>query len=423
MPRLNASNPIVEPNRTMARHYRDYITLLEALAIPLTGEGSPEGVVDAQQYVRYIDRTGGSSLEYIKLQTNIGGDRTKGWVLIGGLGAGISDHGQLSGLSDNDHPQYALSSHTHTEDDIDSESALSGDVLTADGAGGAAFQTPGAGSGTVTSVAVSGSDGIEVDSGSPITTSGTIALGVNATTLRTHINVEDGSTADQTNAEIETAYNAQVGQVSSGEKTAGTETNVRRFSPKDVADMAGTHGVGGTTITALVEEEIETITLSTAGEFDFDLIPSTFDDLLFRGQVTSDRTDTLERDIRIFFNTDLTDTNYNSQRNIGNNGAGSNSEANNSRICLITGGGAPTPTDFEITIPGYAASPWGSRYAHCRFYRLVSSGHGTVGLFGVQSAVTSAIDRVRFREPGHATDGLLGTVTLYGRKKQDIKVF
>lgn len=41
----------------------------------------------------------------------------------------------------------------------------------------------------VTSVAVSGSDGIEVDSGSPITTTGTIALGVNAATMRTHLAV------------------------------------------------------------------------------------------------------------------------------------------------------------------------------------------------------------------------------------------
>jgi hypothetical protein len=53
----------------------------------------------------------------------------------------------------------------------------------------------GAGAGTVTSVAVSGSDGIEIDSGSPITTSGTIALGINATNLRTHINVADGANA------------------------------------------------------------------------------------------------------------------------------------------------------------------------------------------------------------------------------------
>ena len=54
----------------------------------------------------------------------------------------------------------------------------------------------GAGSGTVTSVAISGSDGIEIDSGSPITSSGTIALGVNAATLRSHLNVADGAEAN-----------------------------------------------------------------------------------------------------------------------------------------------------------------------------------------------------------------------------------
>ena len=43
------------------------------------------------------------------------------------------------------------------------------------------------GTGTVTSVAVSGSDGIEIDSGSPITTSGTIALGLNQATTKTFL--------------------------------------------------------------------------------------------------------------------------------------------------------------------------------------------------------------------------------------------
>lgn len=62
----------------------------------------------------------------------------------------------------------------------------------------AAKGADGAGSGTVSSVAVSGSDGIEVDSGSPITSTGTIALGVNKAALLTHINVEDG--ADVTDA-------------------------------------------------------------------------------------------------------------------------------------------------------------------------------------------------------------------------------
>ena len=49
--------------------------------------------------------------------------------------------------------------------------------------------------GTVTSVTVTGSDGIEIDSGSPVTTSGTIALGINSTTLSTHLGL--GSLATQ----------------------------------------------------------------------------------------------------------------------------------------------------------------------------------------------------------------------------------
>jgi len=66
-------------------------------------------------------------------------------------------------------------------------------------AGGTAleFQTLATG-GTVTSVAVSGSDGIEVDSGSPITSGGTIALGINATSLSTHLGLGTAATTAAT---------------------------------------------------------------------------------------------------------------------------------------------------------------------------------------------------------------------------------
>jgi hypothetical protein len=68
-----------------------------------------------------------------------------------------------------------------------------GQVLTTNGSGTTSWTTVG-GSGTVTSVAVAGTDGLEVDSGSPITGAGTITLGVNASTLKTHLglgNVEN----------------------------------------------------------------------------------------------------------------------------------------------------------------------------------------------------------------------------------------
>lgn len=52
--------------------------------------------------------------------------------------------------------------------------------------------------------------------------------------VRTIINVEDGATADQTNSEIETAYNSQVAVVSQAEAEAGTSTTVRRWTAQRV---------------------------------------------------------------------------------------------------------------------------------------------------------------------------------------------
>lgn len=54
--------------------------------------------------------------------------------------------------------------------------------------------------------------------------------------------VEIGATADQSDAEIETAYNNQVAAVSQAEAEAGTETAVRRWSPLRVAQAVAALG-------------------------------------------------------------------------------------------------------------------------------------------------------------------------------------
>ncbi len=59
-------------------------------------------------------------------------------------------------------------------------SPTDGDVLTYDTTNGWQSEAPGHAAGTVTSVAITGTDGIDVDSGSPITSSGTITLGLSS---------------------------------------------------------------------------------------------------------------------------------------------------------------------------------------------------------------------------------------------------
>jgi len=81
-PRLNVGQPIVQDDGTMSQAFRQF-TQDASLSIPIVGTGSPEGVIEAAQYSLYLDSSGGASaIQYRKMQPQIGGDRTKGWVLV-----------------------------------------------------------------------------------------------------------------------------------------------------------------------------------------------------------------------------------------------------------------------------------------------------------------------------------------------------
>ena len=57
--------------------------------------------------------------------------------------------------------------------------------------------------------------------------------------------IEAGATADMTDTEITDAYNGVVPAVSATEITAGTETEIRRFSPANVVSLINEHSSGG----------------------------------------------------------------------------------------------------------------------------------------------------------------------------------
>ena len=81
-PRLNVGQPIIENDGTMSQAFRQF-TQDASLSIPIVGAGSPEGVIEAAQYSLYLNSSGGASaIQYRKMQPEIAGDRTKGWILV-----------------------------------------------------------------------------------------------------------------------------------------------------------------------------------------------------------------------------------------------------------------------------------------------------------------------------------------------------
>ncbi len=101
--------------------------------------------------------------------------------------------------------------------------------------------------------------------------------------VRTMLGIETGATADQSNAEIETAYNAQVSQVSSSERTAGTGTDIRRYAPADIKSMIDTHQTD--TNTDVTVANLKTKLNSDFGS-DFTIGTQSNDTAIFTGHLT-----------------------------------------------------------------------------------------------------------------------------------------
>lgn len=74
--------PVVNEQRLITTELADFFTLVADLAIA-TGSGSPEGVLSARVEKQYMDTAAGTgSILYIKRDTDIAGDTTKGWILV-----------------------------------------------------------------------------------------------------------------------------------------------------------------------------------------------------------------------------------------------------------------------------------------------------------------------------------------------------
>lgn len=80
--KLNAAQPIVGENGMMADAFRTW-ALMVSNALPITGTGSPEGVVTSPLFSLYLDDAGtAGNIEWRKMSSDIAGDKSKGWLQV-----------------------------------------------------------------------------------------------------------------------------------------------------------------------------------------------------------------------------------------------------------------------------------------------------------------------------------------------------
>lgn len=82
--RLNASTPLLNPATGLPfDQFRIFLLQVQERGL-IIGTGSPEGVVEAEQGVEYMDAAGtAGNIKYIKRDADDGaGDKSKGWILV-----------------------------------------------------------------------------------------------------------------------------------------------------------------------------------------------------------------------------------------------------------------------------------------------------------------------------------------------------
>lgn len=82
--RIDTTYPVIDPmGGYVTDQFRLFILQVTERGL-LIGDGSPVGVVSAQQGVEYMDENGiAGAVKWIKQKADIAGDKTQGWIAIG----------------------------------------------------------------------------------------------------------------------------------------------------------------------------------------------------------------------------------------------------------------------------------------------------------------------------------------------------
>lgn len=166
-------------------------------------------------------------------------------------------------------------------------------------------------------------------------------------------------------------------------------------------------GVGGTKVL------ISTITQESAGEFDFTNIPQTYSRLILEGTLRGSVSSTTAT-VQLLLNEDTTTSSYFYQGLRLVNGTLATPEAAAPNSGGVPGNTAPAGrASFRAVLESYTddlTKTWDSTTAYEEVAGDVMVGWRTV----TTSSVTSPVTRIRVRANTHPTDGLTGTLRLYG---------
>ena len=79
---LTSTRPLIDERKSASQEMRSWAQAITELSM-ITGEGSPEGVIEAKIGRQYTDTNGTTgNILYSKRDSDIAGDRTKGWILV-----------------------------------------------------------------------------------------------------------------------------------------------------------------------------------------------------------------------------------------------------------------------------------------------------------------------------------------------------
>lgn len=149
---------------------------------------------------------------------------------------------------------------------------------------------------------------------------------------------------------IAPAYDTETGQVSGAEITAGTETEIRVYSPADVAAMAATHGGGSGAMSVLGVTTIAGAAATTMTVTGLDL--SAYE--AFKVIVKLKNATGSAADISMFYNSDTTATNYYRQYAITSSTSTTGQRANDAIITYLSAStGGIIKMDIAEDVDGY----------------------------------------------------------------------